>query len=191
METWNREQLYTEIWETPLVKLAAKYGVSAVALGKVCRRLQIPLPGRGYWIKKEFGKPVTHLPLPEAKNLPIVHRTKQLFTTTDEAAQKASEVNPDDPELARMAELEIKKFSVDPEAKPRQLISTARKILKHAPADERGIVHPLRDQACIDIRVSKAMLDRALIFMNAILGVLEGENFPVTVKNGPEGTGVE
>lgn len=48
-EIWNHEELYAELWENPLVKVAAKYNISAVALGKVCRKLQIPLPGRGYW----------------------------------------------------------------------------------------------------------------------------------------------
>jgi hypothetical protein len=52
METWNREELYKEIWEIPLVKRAPKYGISAVALGKVCRKLQIPLQGRGYLIER-------------------------------------------------------------------------------------------------------------------------------------------
>jgi hypothetical protein len=67
MDTWNREELYAEIWEQPLVKVAVKYGISAVMLGKVCRKLQIPLPGRGYWVKKDFGKPIQRVPLPEAK----------------------------------------------------------------------------------------------------------------------------
>jgi len=39
METWNREQLYAEVWEQPLSKLGPKYGISAVALGKVCDKL--------------------------------------------------------------------------------------------------------------------------------------------------------
>jgi hypothetical protein len=47
METWKREELYAEVWERPLVKVAPKYGISAVALGKVCHKLQIPLPGDG------------------------------------------------------------------------------------------------------------------------------------------------
>ena len=83
MDTWNREELYAEIWEQPLVKVAAKYGISAVMLGKVCRKLQIPLPGRGYWAKKEFGKPLEKIPLPEAKDLPVVQRVKQLPSNTD------------------------------------------------------------------------------------------------------------
>lgn len=51
-EIWNREELYAEVWEMPLVKVAAKYDISAVALGKVCRKLQIPLPGRAIGRRK-------------------------------------------------------------------------------------------------------------------------------------------
>jgi len=36
METWNREELYAGVWEQPLVKLALKYGISGVALGRSC-----------------------------------------------------------------------------------------------------------------------------------------------------------
>ena len=50
METWNREELYAEVWEQPPVKVAPRYGNSAVAPGKVCQKLQIPLPGGGYWV---------------------------------------------------------------------------------------------------------------------------------------------
>jgi len=48
----NARSFTLEVWERPLVKVAPKYGISAVALGKVCHKLQIPLPGRGYWTEK-------------------------------------------------------------------------------------------------------------------------------------------
>src|ERR1700693_4273543 len=99
METWNREELYTQIWDQPLIKLAAKYGISAVMLGKVCRKLQIPRPGRGYWAKKEFGKPVQRLPLPKAKDLPVVHRFKLPDMQGKVVPEKAApEPEPTDPE---------------------------------------------------------------------------------------------
>jgi hypothetical protein len=56
METWIREQLYSEIWEEPVSKVAAKYGISDVMLGKVCKQLSIQVPGRGYWAKKAAGQ---------------------------------------------------------------------------------------------------------------------------------------
>jgi hypothetical protein len=46
---WNRVELYNEVWNQPLVKLARKYGISDVALGKACRKLRISHPGRGDW----------------------------------------------------------------------------------------------------------------------------------------------
>jgi len=45
---WNRIDLYNEVWSQPLVTLSRKYGISDVRLGKVCRKLKIPHPGRGY-----------------------------------------------------------------------------------------------------------------------------------------------
>jgi hypothetical protein len=62
---YNREELSKRVWSQPIQKLAAAYGLSDVGLGKVCRKLKIPLPGRGYWTKRSAGKPVgTRPPLP-------------------------------------------------------------------------------------------------------------------------------
>jgi len=36
--------------------LAQRYGVSDVYLARVCRILRKPLPGLGYWAKKNAGK---------------------------------------------------------------------------------------------------------------------------------------
>jgi hypothetical protein len=43
-------------------KAASEYGVSDVALGKICRKLYIPVPGRGYWNKKAANQPVEPRP---------------------------------------------------------------------------------------------------------------------------------
>jgi len=48
MEIWDREELYKEIWEQQMSRLAPEYGISGVMLGKVCHKLKIPVPGRGY-----------------------------------------------------------------------------------------------------------------------------------------------
>jgi hypothetical protein len=186
METWDREQLYSEIWETPLIKLALKYGISAVALGKVCRKLQVPLPGRGYWAKKEFGKPVERILLPKAKNLPVVHRMKTAPTTTEAVTPKSAEPPVDDPELIRIAEIETANLGIDPSAKQHKLISAAARILRHATADARHILYPPYSEACLDIRVSKGSLDRALAIVNAIILRLESLNFTVTVQKGTD-----
>jgi hypothetical protein len=47
------------------------------------------------------------------------------------------------------------------------------------------------DQPCLELRVSKGTLDRALKFVNAVLLSLEAEGFPVSVQQGNHGTGVQ
>jgi hypothetical protein len=49
--TWNRQELYGKVWRFPLRKLAAEYGISDVGLAKVCRMLEIALPGRRHWTR--------------------------------------------------------------------------------------------------------------------------------------------
>lgn len=44
--------------------LAPQFGISDVGLAKLCRRNGIPLPPRGYWAKRQFGKRVRRPPLP-------------------------------------------------------------------------------------------------------------------------------
>jgi hypothetical protein len=85
---WNRVDLYNEVWGQPLVKLSRKYGISDVRLGKVCRKLKIPHPGRGYWAKMKAGIAVQRLPLPEFKDAPVVRRMK-----TKNAAERLYKVS--------------------------------------------------------------------------------------------------
>jgi len=65
--TLTREELYRRIWSTPTEKPAAEFGISDVALGKTCRKFNIPKPQRGYWRRREAGYKVTLRPLPPCR----------------------------------------------------------------------------------------------------------------------------
>ena len=54
--TLTREDLYELAWSKPLRELAKDFGISDVALAKRCRRLGIPVPGRGYWARIDAGQ---------------------------------------------------------------------------------------------------------------------------------------
>lgn len=62
--TLTREELYAQVWITPISRLAAQYGVSGNGLAKICGRLHVPYPPRGHWARKAAGKKVTQVPLP-------------------------------------------------------------------------------------------------------------------------------
>ena len=67
LRRYSRETLYSEVWEQPMKILCLKYGISDVALAKVCKKLSVPLPGRGYWAKKSAGYTVKKRP-----ELPVI-----------------------------------------------------------------------------------------------------------------------
>jgi hypothetical protein len=52
----KREELYELVWTEPIIKLARQYGLSDRGLAKICDRMGIPVPGRGYWAKVQSGK---------------------------------------------------------------------------------------------------------------------------------------
>jgi hypothetical protein len=55
-ERLSRKELYDLIWSEPTKTLAARFGISDVALKKTCERAAIPTPDRGYWAKRDAGK---------------------------------------------------------------------------------------------------------------------------------------
>jgi hypothetical protein len=174
-EIWNREELYKDVWEQSLTKLQSKYCVSAVAIGKVCRRLRVPLPGRGYWAKLAVGKAVRKPPLLEFKDAPVVHRMKTV---------SAPKPTPDssDPELAKIAEVESRPMPLRTEQ--HSLVASSAAVLRRAGIDEYGRIKPPVERLCLHARVSKEVLDRALVLMNTIVFALEENSFPVKVEQG-------
>lgn len=63
----SRQDLYAEICSTPAEVLAERYGISGRGLGKICARLLVPVPPRGWWAKKNSGHKVTRIPLPNPR----------------------------------------------------------------------------------------------------------------------------
>lgn len=62
---FSRSELYALVWAEPVRTVAKRLGVSDVGLAKACRYADIPLPGKGYWAKKEAGKPIRAVALPQ------------------------------------------------------------------------------------------------------------------------------
>ena len=64
VNVYEREKLYKEVWSKPVTHVAKDYGVSDVAIHKICKSMNIPTPSSGYWAKLKYGKEVKKTPLP-------------------------------------------------------------------------------------------------------------------------------
>lgn len=53
----SREALYEEVWTDAVTVVAPRYGLSDVGLVKICKKLGIPVPPRGYWAQGRSPHP--------------------------------------------------------------------------------------------------------------------------------------
>lgn len=62
----TREALHAAVWARPLAETAQALGLSRSGLGKICDRLLVPCPPRGYWARRRAGRAEPPPPLPPA-----------------------------------------------------------------------------------------------------------------------------
>jgi hypothetical protein len=180
-EQYDREELYRKVWERPVLKVAEEYGVSAVALGKTCRKLSVPVPGRGHWAKLAHGhQGAKKLPLPKLEKVPIIYRSPVV-------SKRTANSNQEDPEFAAVSQLlasgSLAPLDVDLTIRPHPLIrSTISRLRSRSRKDEFGILLP-REPGGLDIKVSEETLGRALHIMAQVIAVLERQRFVVEVSD--------
>jgi hypothetical protein len=159
MLPYDREEVYRKVWEQPMLKVAVEYGVSSVALGKACRKLSVPVPGRGHWAKLAHGKVgAKQPPLPKLDKIPVIYRSPVV-------QRKPPTPDQDDPELAAINELlslgALNPPPFDASARPHPLIRhTASLLRSRSRKDEHGILLP-REAGGLDVKVSEGTLERA------------------------------
>lgn len=168
----SREALYEEVWTEPVRVVAPRYGLSDVGLVKICKKLRIPVPGRGYWAKVKAGRPTRKTPLPalpaggctQHGPTPLSEQQAALRARVQGALQE-SQMN--QPTISVPTEL----------ADPHPLVRAAAARLKRRdgwnhPAGVRGA-----PKEVLSIQVTKRCLDRALRLMDTLLKALEPSGF--------------
>ena len=176
--TITRKQLYDQVWAEPMRRLAARYGISDVGLAKLCRKHDIPRPGRGYWAKKEFGKAPPQTPLSNpSDNGAITLRDPDTCRVSSPGLRETVEEAAAD-EGKREAKIEVAGSLRG--AHP--LVSQGNQSLKAAETDENRLIVPPKGVP-LRVRVSKSSLRRALLVMDALIKALVKRGYEV--ESGP------
>jgi len=175
----HRETLYEEVWETPLRRLGPeKYGISDVGLRKVCEKLHVPTPPRGYWAKRQHGKDPPKKPLPDLpEDAPEAHtfgsKDTSAFEDNGSEEDNAKDSNVEAPSV------EIPKITVDPYLKnPHPLVRSARSALKDARPDTYGRVQASPGEV-VSVSVSPSETGRALRILDALVKGAKSVGWPV------------
>ena len=139
----TREALYELVWSKPMRELAPTLNITDVGLAKMCKRLNIPRPKQGYWLKDERDR--TKPPaLPKAAD-GIPHTVT--FQPKPILAKESTIVQP-------LPEISTKVTT-------HSLVRDCRKCFSGVKPDDFGRLRVQRE----DVQVSRASLARALSFL--------------------------
>ena len=178
MAKLTREELYTLVWDRPMTKLAKEFGLSDVALHKICRKHDIPTPPLGYWAKKAHGKPVTNTPLPKARGA-----NSQYHIVIREGAGSAES------EAAAMARARVHRVIVgQPEQEPDEagdpILHRTIERLSKAKADRSGLAK-IEGKNVITVAVRPDSAARAQQILGAL--VRSARSAGITLAAGERG----
>ena len=176
---YERAKLYEEIWEEPVTTVAKRYGVSDVALRKICKQLAVPLPPLGYWARVAAGRKPPTPPLPKYSGPAEIVRQRYI---SDEP------VEPDPEHLVARREFEARPenrivVSETLDTPHPLLAATERAFRRPKHRDLRNL--PTTDRRALDISVSEASLPRALRIMNALVKALDARGMHLRIE--PDG----
>lgn len=173
---YERAKLYEEVWIEAVTTVAKRYGISDVALRKLCRKLAVPLPPLGYWAKIAAGKKLPTPPLP--KHSGPVEIVRQRFVSDEP-------VEPDPEHLVARRELEARPENrivvAETLDRPHTLVAATerafRKPKRRNPGDQ-----PITERPALAISVSEASLPRALRIMDALIRALEARGMSLRIE---------
>src|SRR5450759_4317477 len=142
-----------------MTAVAIRYGVSSSFLARVCERLNIPRPPRGYWAQLEVGR------APAQPALPSLRPGDPLEWTRDGTLPRvAHEVDP----YAKAAPRRRR----SPRSTQHAILAGAQEHFAAAKELHSGYLRPTK-RRIVDIFVSRESLDRALGLANALFIALE------------------
>lgn len=165
----TREQLYAECWAEPMTKVAARHGVSSSFLARVCDRMNVPRPPRGYWAKLAVGQILPKPELPSARPEDEIEWLRDSEQSTRIWVQPVAPAKlPAAPSPARRGS----RLTLHP------LISGAKRHFEKVRESNNGYLRPFK-KLLVDLYVSTEQLDRALDLANSAFQALEELEHPV------------
>lgn len=172
----TREELYEKLWCKPTTQVAEEFGMSDVAVAKICKKFNIPKPSRGYWQQIHVGGRPKRLALPKAssrvpKHVLIDVRTKPTRFQIVDAESLTRIQSESDPANRISVAMSLRNSH--------PLVSATRKAMQPANIDD--FARLLRDRNCLDVRVSRRTLRRALLIMNALAKAIESRDCSIKI----------
>lgn len=168
----SRAELFDLIWSEPMIRVAERFGVTATYLVRVCDALHLPRPKPGYWQKLAVGKASARPALPDAPS-----RSPQTWAPGDPLP---SADNP--PATPRSSPISnaTRLRQITPNTNHALLAGARHHFEAGRTVDEHAYLKPYK-RLLLDVNASKAGLEKALGFANALYNALKARGHRVTL----------
>ena len=175
----RRDELYEKVWSKPMVEIAKEYEVSDKAIAKICDKLNIPVPGLGYWRKVEVGEKVKRMQLPDIRpNDPVEHTITKYepdyeLIISEEVQKKIEEEK--DPLNKIVVPLKQTRYN--------SLTNNIKLSLKEV-SRSKHFLKMTNEYNMSTIYISKDFLSRGLRIIDSLIKALEARGYLVYINNG-------
>jgi hypothetical protein len=167
----TREALYALVWSEPMLKVAARYGVSSSYMARVCTLLNVPRPERGYWAKLAAGK-ISPIP-----SLPDARPGDALVWSRDGQPIKVARLLPCPPSTS--TQRRPRPSTSRPSQHP--LVNGAKAHFEAGRLSYDGDYLKPAKKLLIDLAVTKTSIDKALAFANHLFSLFEDYGYRVVI----------
>jgi hypothetical protein len=162
----TRDELHQLVWSKPTSTVAKEFGLSDVGLAKICRKLGVKKPPRGYWAKAARGMRVSK---PRLGALPHGCVLKTVIRGKTEAEQ-----------IQRPSRDEIPVISIRENLQGcSRLITATRLELGKLKPDKYGMLDVRQKVGCLSIAVSETRVDRTLVILDTLIREFEKREMTV------------
>ena len=155
----KRQELYDQVWSTPMNKLCQLYNLSDNGLRKICKKMDIPTTSSGYWSKLKYNKKVDVIPLPAPNSITILE-----YILDPEKEKTPLKIPTNLPEI---------KIS-DSFRNPHPIIKNTLQYIRDDKSIDRN--------AALRLRLSKECRKRAMLILNTIFNELEQRKCKVIIE---------
>lgn len=173
---FTRREFYDLVWSKPMIHLAEEFGISDVALHKICRKHNIPNPPLGWWAKKAAGKDVEQIPLPDFES----DRPDAITIRSAPAAEWKTQA-------LEVAEEKARSASPSPEGRPKRgrvIVRSTMAALRRCKPNGQGLVC-VHDAGLISCSIAKQSIGRLADLLPKLEAAAEVQGFTLTQDDEP------
>ena len=163
--SFTRIELYNLVWKFPLIQIAKHYEISTMGIKNACSKMQISLPSNRHWNKPEYKRSKTPKLSSDYKGSDEIYILKKRYEMQSRRTSKSSPLLDSVNQIRKdLTDLLIVKQKLE---NPSKIVLVTENYFKNLKENDNDFLEIL------NLNVSKKSINRALLFMDAFIKLLE------------------